>query len=47
MYIHMIIGENICIKTQQEATSLTLNNKDLTIEPKTNINPQNPLFDQT
>jgi len=43
----MIIGENICIKTQQEAINLTLNNKDLTIEPKTNINPQNPLFDQT
>jgi hypothetical protein len=24
-----------------------LNNKDLTIEPKTNVNPQNPLCDQT
>jgi hypothetical protein len=43
----MVIGKNICIKTQQEAINLTLNNKDLTIEPKTNINPQNPLFDQT
>jgi len=43
----MIIGENICIKTQQKAINLTLNNKDLTIEPKTNINPQNPFFDQT
>jgi hypothetical protein len=43
----MTIGKNICIKTQQEVTNLTLNNKDFTIEPKTNINPQNPLFDQT
>lgn len=43
----MIIGENICIKTQQEAINLTLNNKDLTIEPKTNINPLNSFFDQT
>jgi hypothetical protein len=43
----MVIGENICIKTQQAATNLTLNNKDLTIEPKTNVNPQNPLCDQT
>ncbi len=47
MYIHMIIGKYICIKTQQEATNLILNNKDLTIEPKTNINPQNPFFEQT
>jgi hypothetical protein len=43
----MIIGKYICIKTQQEATNLILNNKDLTIEPKTNINPQNPFFEQT
>jgi hypothetical protein len=43
----MIIGKYICIKTQQKVINLTLNNKDFTIEPKTNINPQNPLFNQT